>query len=178
MQAGGAADGDCQRDPDRDRVGFLLIHVERSRCHQLISRRVPRKTGGLLCKTQKLVLIGVCHDFDQVSGPGCSNCVKVADTARLVCRESWRRPSGIYQISFKPNWMRRGLAAEEILPKVGEPRKWSGKSKFVWFSTLNNSDRNWTLRLSLILEFLITDKLTSLYPGASRMFLPELPKLP
>jgi len=82
---------------------------------------------------------------------GCGNVTGLApDKWPLLKSKSGSQQSGpparatlcVHQIHFKPNWMRRGLPADEILPKVAEPRKLSGKSKLVWFSALKNSARN------------------------------------
>src|ERR1041384_8703699 len=74
--------------------------------------------------------------------------------------------------------MWRGSRAEVIRPKVGEPRKLSGKLKFGWLKRLKASARNCRFTRSVKWVFFTSDAFTLLNPGPSRIFLPALPNVP
>src|ERR1043166_1490171 len=74
--------------------------------------------------------------------------------------------------------MGRGSRAEVIRPKVGEPRKLSGRLKFGCLKRLKASARNCSFTVSVKLVFFTSDTFTLSNPGPSRIFLPALPNVP
>src|ERR1051325_10479970 len=74
--------------------------------------------------------------------------------------------------------MCRGSRAEVIRPKVGEPRKLSGRLKFGWLKRLKASARNCKLKRSVRAVFFTRDAFTFWNPGPSRIFLPAFPNVP
>src|SRR5215216_3758481 len=71
-----------------------------------------------------------------------------------------------------------GSRADEIRPKVGEPRKLSGKLKFGWLKRLKASARICRFTRSVNRVFFSSDAFTFWNPGPSRIFLPAFPNVP
>src|SRR6476619_7691039 len=79
--------------------------------------------------------------------------------------------------ALTPNWILRGLPADNTWPNVGDPKNASGRSRLVRLKRLKASARSWT-RTEPHGTYLITARLTLPYPGPVRMLRPALPNEP
>src|ERR1039457_3615434 len=73
------------------------------------------------------------------------------------------------------------LEVEEGSPSAPMPKPLDapyGFAKLGWLRTLKNSARNWAVRRSWNLNFLVTDKSQLRRPGSSQMLRPDVPKVP
>src|SRR6266481_6662806 len=82
-------------------------------------------------------------------------------------------------MTFKPACICRELDAVLVYcPKDAEVRVFVKPERFVWLKTLNTSQRNWSVNLSVIFVFLSMAQSNSWKLARGKAFRPRVPGLP